>query len=136
VDDRRLEGYLARRSKPFRPSSGAATTAAIAEAPAWGEIYGDKEVASAQTRRSRGSAARRSGHARPSEHPGGADRRESGVNIRQANGIGRVHVAKPQMKETYCGRPVDEEDWITTSKEANCTGCARAGAPRPEEARR
>lgn len=58
------------------------------------------------------------------------------VNIRQANGLGRVHVAKPQMRETYCGRPVDEEDWVTTSKEANCTGCARAGAPRPEESRR
>jgi hypothetical protein len=43
-----------------------------------------------------------------------------------------VHVAKPGMKETYCGRPVNEEDWLTTSKEANCTGCARAGAPRPE----
>lgn len=51
------------------------------------------------------------------------------MNIRQANGIGRVHVAKPQMKLTYCGRPIDEEDWVTTSKEANCTGCARAGAP-------
>ncbi|HET7272339.1 MAG TPA: hypothetical protein VFI90_14805 [Rubrobacter sp.] len=51
------------------------------------------------------------------------------MNIRQANGIGRVHVAKPQMKLTYCGRPIDEEEWITTSKEANCTGCARAGAP-------
>jgi hypothetical protein len=51
------------------------------------------------------------------------------VNIRQANGLGRVHVAKPQMKETYCGRPVNEEDWLTTSKEANCTGCALAGAP-------
>jgi hypothetical protein len=60
--------------------------------------------------------------------------RGSSVNIRQANGIGRVHVAKPQMKETYCGRPIGEEDWITTSKEANCTGCARAGAPRPEDA--
>ena len=54
------------------------------------------------------------------------------VNIRQANGIGRVHAAKPQMKQTYCGRPVNEEEWITTSKEANCTACARAGAPRPE----
>ncbi len=51
------------------------------------------------------------------------------VNIRQANGLGRVHVAKPGMKQTYCGRPVNEEDWLTTSKEANCTGCARAGAP-------
>jgi hypothetical protein len=60
--------------------------------------------------------------------------RGAGVNIRQANGIGRVHVAKPQIKETYCGRPIDEEDWVTTSKEANCTGCARAGAPRPEDA--
>ncbi len=58
------------------------------------------------------------------------------MNIRQANGLGRVHVAKPQMKETYCGRPVDEEDWVTTSKEANCTGCARAGAPMPEESKR
>ena len=54
------------------------------------------------------------------------------MNIRQANGLGRVHVVKPQMRETYCGRPVNEENWVTTSKEANCTGCARAGAPRPE----
>ncbi|MGH3089307.1 MAG: hypothetical protein ACRDSJ_18595 [Rubrobacteraceae bacterium] len=53
------------------------------------------------------------------------------MNIRQANGVGRVHVAKPQMKLTYCGRPINEEDWVTTSKEANCTACARAGAPRP-----
>ncbi len=51
------------------------------------------------------------------------------MNIRQANGLGRVHVAKPGMKETYCGRPVNEEEWVTTSMEANCTGCARAGAP-------
>lgn len=58
------------------------------------------------------------------------------MNIRQANGLGRVHVAKPQMRETYCGRPVDEEDWVTTSKEANCTGCARAGAPMPEGSKR
>jgi hypothetical protein len=47
-----------------------------------------------------------------------------------------VHVAKPGMKVTYCGRPINEEDWVTTSREANCTGCARAGAPtmleRPE----
>jgi hypothetical protein len=41
-------------------------------------------------------------------------------------------VAKPGMKETYCGRPVNEDDWVTTSREANCTGCARAGAPGPE----
>jgi hypothetical protein len=54
------------------------------------------------------------------------------VNIRQANGIGRVHAAKPQMKQTYCGRPVNEEEWITTSREPNCTACARAGAARPE----
>ena len=54
------------------------------------------------------------------------------VNIRQANGLGRVHVAKPGMKQTYCGRSVNEEDWVTTSREANCTGCARAGAPGPE----
>ncbi len=102
----------------------------MAGAPARGEIYDDEEVASA----SRGSVTRRCGHARPGERRGGAERRGSEVNIRQANGIGRVHVAKPQMKETYCGRPVDEEDWVTTSKEANCTGCARAGAPRPEDA--
>ena len=52
------------------------------------------------------------------------------MNIRQANGLGRVHVAKPGMKETYYGRAVNEEDWVTTSREANCTGCARAGASR------
>ena len=51
------------------------------------------------------------------------------MNIRQANGIGRVHVAKPQFRETYCGRQINEEDWVTTTREANCTGCARAGAP-------
>jgi len=56
-----------------------------------------------------------------------AKRRE--MNIRQANGIGRVHVAKPQLRETYCGRPINDEDWVTTTREANCTGCARAGAP-------
>jgi hypothetical protein len=37
------------------------------------------------------------------------------------------------MKETYCGRLVDEEEWVTTSKEVNCTACIRAGAPSPEE---
>ena len=51
------------------------------------------------------------------------------MNVRQANGLGRIHVAKPQARETYCGRLIDDEDWITTSKTANCTGCARAGAP-------
>jgi hypothetical protein len=59
----------------------------------------------------------------------------SQVNIRQANEIGRVHAAKPQIKETYCGRPVNEEEWLITSKETNCTACARAGAlvtTRPE----
>ena len=40
------------------------------------------------------------------------------------------------MKETYCGRPVNEEDWVTTSREANCTSCARAGAPGPERSGR
>ncbi|MGB3682945.1 MAG: hypothetical protein WA990_10725 [Rubrobacteraceae bacterium] len=54
------------------------------------------------------------------------------MNIRQANGLGRIHVAKPGMKETYCGRPIDEDAWITTAKNADCTGCARAGAPMPE----
>jgi hypothetical protein len=55
----------------------------------------------------------------------------SQVNIRQANGVGRVHVPKPQMKETYCGTTVNEEEWVITSKEANCDACTRAGAPRP-----
>jgi hypothetical protein len=57
----------------------------------------------------------------------------SQVNVRQANGIGKVHAAKLQMKETYCGRALHEEEWLITSKEVTCTGCARAGAPtRPE----
>lgn len=55
------------------------------------------------------------------------------MNIRQANGLGRIHVAMPGMKQTYCGRPINEDDWITASKEANCTGCARAGAPMPQK---
>ena len=54
------------------------------------------------------------------------------MNIRQANGLGRVHVAMPGMRQTYCGRSINDEDWVTTTKEANCTGCARAGAPAPE----
>jgi len=33
------------------------------------------------------------------------------------------------MKVTYCGRPINDEDWVITAKEANCTGCAKAGAP-------
>jgi hypothetical protein len=53
----------------------------------------------------------------------------SQVNVRQANGIGKVHTAKPQMKETYCGRALNEDEWLSTSKEVTCTGCARAGAP-------
>jgi hypothetical protein len=57
----------------------------------------------------------------------------SQVNVRQANEIGRVHAAqKMQMKETYCSMPVNEEEWLITSKEVNCTACARAGASRPE----
>ena len=57
----------------------------------------------------------------------------SQVNIRQANETSRVHAAqKVQMKETYCGRPVNEEEWLITSKEVNCTACARAGASIPE----
>jgi hypothetical protein len=52
----------------------------------------------------------------------------SQVNVRQANGIGKVHAAKPQMKETYCGRPLNEEEWLVTSKEVTCIGCVRAGS--------
>jgi len=36
------------------------------------------------------------------------------------------------MKETYCGRPVNEEEWLITSKEVNCTACAQVGASRSE----
>jgi hypothetical protein len=57
----------------------------------------------------------------------------SQVNIRQANESSKVHAAqKMQMKETYCGRPVNEEEWLITSKEVNCTACAQAWASRPE----
>ncbi|MDP9479377.1 MAG: hypothetical protein M3R38_27515 [Actinomycetota bacterium] len=56
------------------------------------------------------------------------------MNVRQANGSGVVHVAKPRMEETYCGRAVDEEEWVATSKEANCSACgARAVAPTEPE---
>ena len=61
------------------------------------------------------------------------DQNVAQVNVRPANGLGRVHAAKPQMKKTYCGRPVNEEEWLITSKVVNCTGCVRAGAfIRPE----
>lgn len=30
------------------------------------------------------------------------------MNVRQTNGLGRVHTTMPQMKKTYCGRTVDE----------------------------
>ncbi len=63
---------------------------------------------------------------------GNGDKRRPEVNVRQANGGGVVHVAKPQTKETYCGRTIDEEEWLTTPKEANCGACARAGAPMPD----
>ncbi len=84
------------------------------------------------------SPGKRPGHLRAETGKAGYDGgHETGprpqVNIRQANGLGRVHVAKPGMKQTYCGRQIDEEDWVTTSREANCTGCARAGAPGPEK---
>lgn len=55
------------------------------------------------------------------------------MNVRQANGLGRVHAAMPQAKKTYCGRPVDEEEWLITSKKVDCTACARTGAPDTEE---
>ena len=58
------------------------------------------------------------------------------VNVRQANGSSVVHVAKPQMRETYCGIAVDEEEWLTTSKETTCTACARARASMLERAER
>jgi hypothetical protein len=58
-------------------------------------------------------------------------------NVRQANGIGKVHAANPQRKETYCGRAVDEEEWLITSKEVTCTVCAHEGAfYRPKELRK
>jgi hypothetical protein len=57
------------------------------------------------------------------------------MNVRQANGSGMVHVAKPGMRETYCDRAVDEEEWVATSKEADCSACGtRARAPVPEGA--
>jgi hypothetical protein len=37
-------------------------------------------------------------------------RNVSQVDIHQANEIGRVHAAKPQMKETYCGTTVNEQE--------------------------
>ncbi len=52
------------------------------------------------------------------------------VNLRQPNGSSVVHVSRSQMRETYCGIAVDEEEWLITSKEANCDACTRA--PRPE----
>ena len=58
------------------------------------------------------------------------------MNVRQANGIGKVHAAKPGGKVTYCGRAVDEEEWLITSKDADCTGCVRAGAPERAEVSR
>ncbi len=58
------------------------------------------------------------------------------VNVRQANGSSEVHVARPQMKETYCGRAVDEEEWLITFREATCTACAQARAYMPERAER
>ncbi len=58
------------------------------------------------------------------------------VNVRQANGSSVVHVSGSQMKKTYCGRTIDEEEWLTTSREANCTACARARASMPERAER
>ncbi len=56
------------------------------------------------------------------------------MNVRQANGSGVVHVAGPRMEQTYCGRVVDEEEWVVTSEEADCDACGiRAGAPAEPE---
>ena len=55
------------------------------------------------------------------------------MNVRQGNRVGVVHVAKPQMRETYCGRAVDEEEWVITSREANCTNCVLSVASIPEQ---
>ena len=57
----------------------------------------------------------------------------SQVNVRQANEIGRCTQPNLRRRKTYCGRPVNEEEWLITSKEVNCTGCARAGAPTRSE---
>lgn len=56
--------------------------------------------------------------------------RRRAVNLKQANGLGVIHVAKPQMRQTFCGRLVDPDEWVTTKREATCTACARFGAPR------
>ena len=56
--------------------------------------------------------------------------RRRAVNLKQANGLGVVHVAMPQMKQTFCGRPIDPDEWVTTKRGATCTACARFGAPR------
>ena len=56
------------------------------------------------------------------------------MNIRQANGLGRVHVANAAVQGDVLRQAHNDEDWVTTTKEANCTGCARAGAPVQERA--
>jgi hypothetical protein len=62
-----------------------------------------------------------------------AERRRIFMNVRQANGLGRVHTAKPGGKVTYCGRVIDEEEWLITSKTLDCTGCVKGDAPQPTE---
>ena len=56
------------------------------------------------------------------------------MNVRQADGSGVVHEAKPRMEETYCGRAVDEEEWVITPKEADCAPPA-LGRGRPPSRR-
>jgi hypothetical protein len=62
-----------------------------------------------------------------------AERQRIFMNVRQANGLGRVHTAKPGGKVTYCGRVIDEEEWLITSKTLDCTGCVKGGAPQSTE---
>ena len=58
------------------------------------------------------------------------DKKRREMNLKQANGLGVIHAAKPQMRQTFCGRPIDPDEWVTTKREATCTACARHGAPR------
>ncbi len=57
------------------------------------------------------------------------------MNVLQPNELGIIHATNSQMNETNCGKGVDEDGWITTSKEANCTACARAVIKREQRER-
>lgn len=50
----------------------------------------------------------------------------AGLKLKQANNLGRVHEGAPGMQRSLCGRDITDEDaWVITGADLNCTKCLR-----------